>query len=99
MRTSIHHDASTLTISVDGTARVDIEVWSTTATVIVTEARMSERALDELNDELAEIDAACSRFRPDSEINRLLARPGTETELLGVLNAVITEALRVARAV
>lgn len=76
--------------------RVDFDVWSTTATLIVTHPAALEIALAELNDELATIDATCSRFRPDSEISRLLAHPGRQVTLSESLNAAVTQALRVA---
>lgn len=98
MRTVTRYQAAARTAWAADIARVDLDIWSTTATVLVTEPPMIGQALDELNHELTEIDAACSRFRPDSEINRLLARPGTEIELSSVLNDAMTEALRVARA-
>ena len=76
--------------------RVDFDVWSTTATLVVTDPGALDAALAELDDELAGIDATCSRFRIDSEINRVLATPGHDVELSPVLNAAITAALRVA---
>ncbi|SDP38783.1 thiamine biosynthesis lipoprotein [Nakamurella panacisegetis] len=78
--------------------RVDFEIWSTTATLVVTDARDLDRARAELDAELAAMDLACSRFRPDSEINRLLRTPGVEVELSPVLNDALTAALRLARA-
>jgi thiamine biosynthesis lipoprotein len=78
--------------------RVDFEVWSTTATLVVTDPAALEIALAELSDELAAVDATCSRFRTDSEISRLLRRPGRETTLSPLLNDVITAALRIAAA-
>ncbi len=80
------------------TARVDIDIWSTTATLVVTEPSTVDAAAAELEAELTAIGAACSRFRPDSEISRALARPGHEVHLSPVLNAAMTHALRVAAA-
>jgi len=77
---------------------IDLQVWSTTATLVVTDPFTMDTALAELKAELTAIDHACSRFRPDSEINRALARPGREVRLSAVLNAAITHALRVAAA-
>jgi len=76
--------------------RVDFDLWSTTATLVVTDPDSLDAALAELDDELAGIDATCSRFRGDSEINRVLATPGRDVQLSPVLNAAITAALRVA---
>ena len=78
--------------------RVDFDVWSTTATLVVTDPDSLTAALSELDDELAGIDATCSRFRGDSEINRVLGTPGRDVQLSPVLNAAITAALRVADA-
>lgn len=78
--------------------RVDFEVWSTTATLIVTHPGARDIALAELYDELAAIDATCSRFRADSEISRILARPGRIVTLSPTLNAAVSEAVRVATA-
>lgn len=79
-------------------ARLDLEIWSTTATLVVTDGDRLTPAQAELRIVLAEVEAACSRFRPDSEINRLLARPGRPVTLSATLNAVLAAALRVASA-
>jgi thiamine biosynthesis lipoprotein len=80
------------------TARVDFEVWSTTATLVLTDPSSMDVARAELQAELTAIGDACSRFRPDSEISRALARPGRDVRLSPVLNAAVTHALRVAAA-
>ena len=80
------------------TTRVDFEVWSTTATLVVTDPATMDVAMAELRAELTAIGDACSRFRPDSEISRALAHPGREVALSPVLNAAMTHALRVAAA-
>lgn len=78
--------------------RVDFQIWSTTATLVVTDATALRAARVELDDELASIELACSRFRPDSEISRLLRTPEVEVELSPVLNDAISAALRIASA-
>jgi thiamine biosynthesis lipoprotein len=78
--------------------RVDFDVWSTTATLIVTDPAALDTACTALNDELATIDATCSRFRADSEISGILAHPGRRVTLSPTLNAVLGQALRVAAA-
>ncbi len=75
--------------------RADFDVWSTTATLIVTDPADLDIALAELNDELASIDATCSRFRADSEISRLLTHPGRQVTLSPILNEAVTQALRI----
>ncbi|MET3803267.1 thiamine biosynthesis lipoprotein [Nakamurella sp. UYEF19] len=81
-----------------GSTRVDFQIWSTTATLVVTDPAALAVARHELDDELASIEKACSRFRPDSEINALLRTPGVEVELSPVLNDAMSAALRVAAA-
>ena len=58
----------------------------TTATVLVTRPDRVDTALHLLNDDLAALDMACSRFRDDSEIRRVegysLGRPVTVSPLL-----------------
>jgi FAD:protein FMN transferase len=71
----------------------------TTATLLVTGDDPALLALARLvlEDELAVVDAACSRFRPDSElvaVNRAAGRPVQVSELLA---EAITTALRAAR--
>lgn len=78
--------------------RWDLEVWSTTATLVVTDPGLLEPATTELQHVLAEVEATCSRFRSDSEISRILAKPGRSAQLSPMLNAVLTRTLRVAAA-
>jgi thiamine biosynthesis lipoprotein len=80
------------------TGRRDIEIWSTTATLVVTEPELLAPATVLLDGVLGEIDVACSRFRDDSEIGRLLRRPGRPAALSPVLNAVLEQSLRAAAA-
>jgi thiamine biosynthesis lipoprotein len=80
------------------TTRVDFEVWSTTATLVVTQPSAMDVAMAELRAELTAIGDACSRFRPDSEISKAMAHPGREVALSPVLNDAMTHALRVAAA-
>ncbi|GAA5151034.1 FAD:protein FMN transferase [Amycolatopsis dongchuanensis] len=71
-------------------------VWSTTARVVVTEpaALADARALVEA--ELAAVDRACSRFRPDSEL-AAAERAGEEVEVSELLADLVTAALEAAR--
>ncbi|MEY9874583.1 thiamine biosynthesis lipoprotein [Streptacidiphilus sp. MAP12-33] len=52
------------------TGRASFPVFGTTAHLLVTDPDALPRALRLLRTELAAIDAACSRFRPDSELSR-----------------------------
>lgn len=89
---------SSATVDLAAATRYDLEIWSTTATLVVTDADRLGPAQAQLQTVLAEVEAAASRFRPDSEINRLLARPGRPVTLSPVLNALLTAALRAASA-
>lgn len=82
----------------EDTARRDFAVWSTTATLSVTDPATLDAAAACVNDVIAEVDTACSRFRDDSEISRLLRRPGHPATLSPVLNAALAHSLRVASA-
>jgi thiamine biosynthesis lipoprotein len=57
----------------DATYRFD--VWSTSASVVVTDAAALRAVVEIVRAGLDEIDRACSRFRPDSELSSLT--PGT----------------------
>jgi thiamine biosynthesis lipoprotein len=48
-------------------------VWSTTARIVVTDAGRLEQAREIATRRLAQVDAACSRFRDDSELMQLPA--------------------------
>jgi thiamine biosynthesis lipoprotein len=64
----------------------------TTATVVVRDAAVAERAEAMLRREIEDIDLACSRFRPDSELEYLHRQSGRAT----VVSASLFEALEVA---
>jgi thiamine biosynthesis lipoprotein len=55
------------------------------------------RAREAVEDELAAIDLACSRFRPDSELERLNAAGGRPTAASPLLREALAAALRAAR--
>jgi thiamine biosynthesis lipoprotein len=71
-------------------------VWSTTARVVVTNpgALPDARALVEA--ELAAVDGACSRFRPDAEL-ALAEQAGEEVEVSELLAELVATALDAAR--
>ena len=75
-------------------ARIVVTALGTTALLAVTEPDALEAAERVMRAELAAIDAACSRFRPDSEISRLPA--GTATPVGPLLAEAIAVALRAA---
>ena len=79
-------------------ARDSFDVFGTTGVLVVTAARAARQARDIADRELAAIDLACSRFRPDSELMRLNAAAGGGAEPVSPLFADLLEAaLRAAR--
>jgi thiamine biosynthesis lipoprotein len=70
----------------------------TTATVCVTDPEALGAAATALRRELDEIDAACSRFRADSELSRLNGARGRRTAVGPLLIEAIQVALRAAAA-
>ena len=71
-------------------------VWTTTARVVVTDPAVLVEARDIAERLLAEVDAACSRFRPDSEL--VLLPPGERVHISAVLARLVRTALVVAAA-
>jgi FAD:protein FMN transferase len=71
-------------------------VFGTTATLLVSEpGRLSEaRAI--ADEELAAVDRACSRFRPDSELSGLNAAGGADTGVSELFACLLEAALRAA---
>jgi FAD:protein FMN transferase len=70
----------------------------TTAVLAVTEPSALERSRAIVERELAEIDLACSRFRPDSELARLNAASGEEAKVSPLLFEALRAAVDCARA-
>ncbi|GHG08089.1 MULTISPECIES: FAD:protein FMN transferase [Amycolatopsis] len=69
----------------------------TTAELVVTDPTRLGEALAVLREELAAIDAACSRFRSDSEISRLHEAAGRQVRVGPLLAEALGVALRAAR--
>ncbi|WP_433367379.1 FAD:protein FMN transferase [Actinoplanes sp. CA-142083] len=72
-------------------------VWGTVARIVVTDPRRLPEATDLVKAELAAVDAACSRFREDSELRaacRSGGRPVAVSPLLAHLVAAALEAAR-----
>jgi thiamine biosynthesis lipoprotein len=69
----------------------------TTADVVVTDPDELATATDLLRAEVAAIDLACSRFRPDSEISRLHEAAGRPVHVSPLLAEALAAALRAAR--
>jgi FAD:protein FMN transferase len=72
-------------------------VFGTTATLLVSEPGMLEAARILADDELAAVDRACSRFRPDSELSRLNGAQGAVTGVSELFADLVDAALRAAR--
>lgn len=79
-----------------GPARIVVTALGTTALLAVADPDALDDAERVLRAELAAIDAACSRFRADSEITRLHARAGAATEVGPLLAEALTVALQAA---
>jgi FAD:protein FMN transferase len=72
-------------------------VFGTTATLLVGEPGTVEAARAIADAELAAVDLACSRFRPDSELSRLNAAAGAVTSVSELFADLVEAALRAAR--
>jgi thiamine biosynthesis lipoprotein len=72
-------------------------VFGTTATLLVSEPDRLAAARAIADAELAAVDEACSRFRPDSELSRLNAAGGAVTSVSEVFADLVEAALRAAR--
>src|SRR6476660_8790179 len=71
-------------------------VWGTTARVVVTDPGRLDDAVTLIQSELAAVDEACSRFRPDSELERVLRRRGRPTSISPRLAELIRTSLTAA---
>ena len=72
-------------------------VFGTTATLLVSEPGPVGAARAIADAELAAVDLACSRFRPDSELSRLNAAGGAVTTVSELFAELVEAALRAAR--
>lgn len=80
----------------DGTAAADWQAWSCRVRVVVTDPAALDVARSVLGDVLADVDQACSRFRPDSELAAAEAA-GRWTDISPLLTELLQVALRAAR--
>ncbi len=78
-------------------ADVTFPVFGTTATLVVTDPAALTAARSLVDAELAAIDVACSRFRPDSELSRLNAAGGAPTQVSELFAEALGVALRAAK--
>jgi thiamine biosynthesis lipoprotein len=77
-------------------ASVTFPALGTTVSVLVTEPRGIPVARRAVEDELAEMDAAASRFRSDSDLTRLNGAGGRQVQVGPLLITALTVALRAA---
>ncbi|MHB8185212.1 MAG: FAD:protein FMN transferase [Dermatophilaceae bacterium] len=78
-------------------SRLHASAWNaigTTVRIVVTDGTHLESARAMLADDLAALDAACSRFRADSELLRLAASAGEPTMVSPLLAGAVRAALR-----
>jgi len=68
-----------------GAGTAQWSVWSTVARVVVTDPAALPLATELVERRLAEVDAACSRFRPDAELSRVGSLPTPVSPLLAAL--------------
>ena len=84
-------------MSGDTVAARDWELWSTSCRLVVTDPALLAEAAALVDDELALIEQACSRFRPDSELMSLAADDDGVVELSPLLAELVGAALASAR--
>jgi len=78
------------------TSTAPFPVFGTTAVLVVTDPAMLAGARAIADAELAAVDLACSRFRPDSELSMLNRAHGALTPVSELFAALVAEALRAA---
>ena len=76
---------------------VSFAALGTTATIVLTDGNVRDRALAVLGAELDAIDLAASRFRPDSELSRLNAAGGRPCPASPLFLEAVDASLRAAR--
>jgi thiamine biosynthesis lipoprotein len=77
-------------------AAADWAVWSTTARLVVTDQRRLTAGRTRVEGVLADVDRACSRFRPDSELALVHAAGGRAVPVSPLLADLVRAALRAA---
>jgi thiamine biosynthesis lipoprotein len=72
-------------------------VWGTTARIVVTDPALLDAAAEIARAELGAVDAACSRFRDDSELRAACRSGGRAVTVSPLLADLVAAALQVAR--
>jgi FAD:protein FMN transferase len=80
-----------------GVGRDSFDVFGTTAVLLVTVPRAVGKARKIADRELAAVDLACSRFRPDSELSKLNSACGQRLAISQLFAELLAAALRAAR--
>jgi thiamine biosynthesis lipoprotein len=75
---------------------ISFPIWGTTATVLTTDADRLCVAVDAVRGQIASFDVACSRFRTDSEIERVNGSTGRWVEVMPLLIDAVEVAMRAA---
>jgi FAD:protein FMN transferase len=81
-----------------GPDRAQWDVWGTVARIVVTDPECLDAATDLVRAELAEVDATCSRFRSDSEIEQVFRARGRPVRVSARLAELVTAAMAAAEA-
>jgi FAD:protein FMN transferase len=84
-------------MSAEAVASDTFGVFGTTAVLLVTSGQAIDEARAIADELLADVDRACSRFRPDSELSRLNAAGGRPSTVSPVFADLLAAALRAAR--
>jgi thiamine biosynthesis lipoprotein len=87
---------STPVAVLDGPGVCEWSVWTTTARLVVSDPTVLNHARAATVEHLAAVDAAASRFRPDSEVSRLAAGDGRPTVISPLLADLVATALSAA---
>ena len=77
--------------------RHDFRALGTGCVVLVTDPTRLQPAVDEVHAELADVDLACSRFRPDSELEMVNNNAGSTVDVSPLFLDAVLVALRAAR--
>jgi len=84
-------------MSSTGVGRDTFEVFGTTAVLLLTDTEAVPQARAIADRVLADVDLACSRFRPDSELVRLNAAAGQPLTISSTFAELLAAALRAAK--
>lgn len=85
-----------MTVSAPTTRAAEWSLWSTTARLVVTDPARLDDAVRIADRILADIDAACSRFRADSELSRIAPALADGVDVSPLLATLVRYALDVA---